>query len=169
MTTEPNYTDAQIQSHIGMLDANQQIGAVGMIRTARDMLRSLLTERQAAMQGQGGEVRVIVDWRKGNDPRFVEVEGLDGKSVSIPWDQSYPGNGLWSMKLYKTALQPPQPVRSVSDEQWGLIRKTLMYINAAHILGSDVSPKAVNEWRKWLTAALPENQQHAAIAQEKQS
>jgi hypothetical protein len=52
---EPKYTDAQIESHIGMLDANQQIGAIGMIRTARDMLRSLLSERQAAMQGQGGD------------------------------------------------------------------------------------------------------------------
>jgi hypothetical protein len=49
MTTEPNYTDAQIEAEA---DEFADYGAT----QAADMLRSLLSERQAAMQGQGGEV-----------------------------------------------------------------------------------------------------------------
>ncbi|MES2346997.1 MAG: hypothetical protein V4641_05435 [Pseudomonadota bacterium] len=58
----------------------------------------ILSERQAAMQGQGGEVPSELDELR---LRFAEVcEERDHL------------NGL----LFGAALQPPQPVRSVSDE-----------------------------------------------------
>ncbi len=72
-------------------------------------------------EGDGGAVRVLVDWTEGNSPRFVEVERMDGTSISIPWDKEYPGNGVYSLTLHT------HPARSgvVSDEDVSVVAKMI--------------------------------------------
>lgn len=144
MNAEPNYTDAQIEDQCTRLKQLEQMGDSFRVvhsefRSLHDMLRSLLSERQAAMQGQGGEVvdrvaKAIAD-SAGHGMR-EKCEHMAHAAISA----------------YQLATW--NPVRSVSEED----------VEAA-ILHYDMAFDGGNKYRIAMRAAL---EHFAAIAQEKQ-
>ena len=157
MTTEPKYTDAQIEAMAKDCRAWRQ-GEV------TDMLRSLLSERQAAMRGQGGEARYTRDqvngWRNDafeNAAQIVERYAKNFPGITHAADDI--------RALMVAALQPLQPVRSVSDEITGVVSGYLPKSRAIEVLADEAIP----EWLKNLPCRVSIRVTVAAIAQEKQS
>jgi hypothetical protein len=193
MTTEPTYTDAQIEYVASHLQATDNcLPSVKDCTTAADMLRSLLSERQAAMQGQGGDIwrcfycdEVFTD-REAAALHFgtqlshnaackidiAEYRRMEAKSELYRDEDAAIHREMRGMENEHqralrraeedgyakgiAALQPPQPVRSVSDEDVELA--CCKYYNCGH----PVYPPVFEGMR----AAL---EHFAAIAQEKQS
>lgn len=163
MTT--NYTDAQIEDQCVQLKQLEQMGDSFRVihsefRSLHDMLRSLLSERQAAMQGQGGEVLI-------NVLSYDEVEWLN-YAIAHMHDDSEPEDktcaDVLQMLLDRThypSVQPPQPVQSVSDEdakyaaRYRWIRTHCVFANDRHLERGEEDTL--------------DRQIDAAIAQEKQS
>jgi hypothetical protein len=101
------YTSKEAEELADAVDGEGGEVSLRALQATAYQLAALLKSREDAKA-----VRFIVDWRKGNDPRFVEVETLDGKSCSIPWDETYPGNGLYSMTLF---THPPADSGGAKD------------------------------------------------------
>ena len=140
MTTEPKYTDAQVQSIIDRVTRENSVDGMDGDSWDRLLVRAAISERQAAMQGQGGEVvpaRFLIEkdaWEAaqfafggpgtGEGEEFMDctawvgdIENDDGSKtygLHIQCDEC-PEEGSITLAEFK-ALQPPQPVRSVSDE-----------------------------------------------------
>jgi hypothetical protein len=155
MTTEPNYTDAR-QTVIDALRASKG----WMTAYAEAFVDDLLSERQAAMQGQGVDTGNLV-----SDPLYLALDALYARG----WNDSERhkcdarGTKEWQavLDLFRSnaALQPPQPVRSVSDEDKAI---------GSWLSAALDDPKVCAEMKRDINAWLA--QYHfAAIAQEKQS
>jgi hypothetical protein len=115
--TEPNYTDAQIESqadfYAGFLGSRIEHGA--------DMLRSLLSERQAAMQRQGGNAmptckvirneagQVYIDWRGRSINDFIgNVLYLDGQPAQPAQVDGHLEMAIAIERVKTTHQQPAQ-------------------------------------------------------------
>jgi hypothetical protein len=144
MTTEPNYTDAKIDRLISELmsdcemigyakSGNERANHRASVAKTHSMLRSLLSERQAAMQGQGG------GWIDGYPNKIYASEWFIAQTknrervvlTALPEEYSYDFKTADETYIKKEnivrwmqfpdsqfiqAIQPPQPVRSVSEE-----------------------------------------------------
>ena len=171
---EPKYTDAQLEKVAIRLDelviavadwrieeftmripAEPDRDADLVMQRAADMIRFLLSERQAAMQGQGVDKydRVNIADKESPGARIVGFRIREGDEAWGEYGLSEPLD--WLRKV--TALQPPQPVRSVSDEDVRI---------ACEILGIPVSGDDPFIDGNDVRAAL---ERFATIAQEKQS
>lgn len=193
MTTEPKYTDAQIETMVARLltsTPNWLRESLGdwkdVVHTydrapkdAADMLRTLLSERQAAMQGQGG------DWIEGYPNKIYASEWFIAQTknrervvlTALPEEYAYDFTTADETYIKKEnivrwmqfpdsqfipAFQPPQPVRSVSDDRLKLIREA---VAANGGVWPEELTSGVLFWRgKRIT-----RDEFAAITQEKQS
>jgi hypothetical protein len=189
VTPEPKYTDAQL---LEIVEAPVCTGH------ERSLARSLLSERQAAMQGQGGEVVGTEDARERVMEAIAGALGyaFDCTRVWSAWSYGTMSEDDFSLvreddgRLGEiadaaiAAIQPPQPVRSVSDEDArdaARYREMMSAHNLSHPNELIDTARYANQFRpdwwvgkeSWdagldfsINAALEHD---AAIAQEKQS
>jgi hypothetical protein len=182
MTTEPKYTDAQIEQAALMIE-DRTLSPNDIRNWVADVIRSLLSERQAAMQGQGEEV--VGDWLKGQVYRVATAvyftAGIDQKnscqSTDGVWShriECYGVNESDAVKLRDRLIEllnRAKSVRSVSDED---VEYADMYRwLREHFRFANDSLREI-----WFDAYMPVSQEdakdldreiRAAIAQEKQS
>ncbi len=156
MTTAPNYTDAQIVAEIANCENS------GLV-VVPNMLRSLLSERQAAMQGQGGEVADLEPFREaivfactnGNidkwRPADVATTGVPsiktrGKADTVKPAQEQPGWKVpdgWAdaYAAFKGTFDTPAAWLKDGSEYANDARKRLRDFNEAMISASPTPPK----------------------------
>jgi hypothetical protein len=156
---EPKYTDAQIREQA---DWERRNGGSAITARMMDDYANFLSERQAAMQGQCGDRNDIVNAIMRDACEADRDHPDDPETVCI----ATPALRLIVERHIIDAIQPPQPVRSVSDEE---VAGAWMAYTGRDKLGPFYARDhefMTDSEKLTMRAAL---EHFAAIAQEKQS